>query len=156
VIEFAPMSLQHAAQVAAIEAVSFPAPWPLRAFIQEILQNSLADYLVALRQGKVAAYAGMWLILDEAHVTNVAVRPDLRGMGLGRLLLEKLIERAVFQGARKMTLEVRVSNVAALFLYESLGFCRTGVRPRYYQDTGEDALIMWLDMGGGSTAEERR
>ena len=141
------MTLEHVTQVAAIEAESFPAPWPLRAFIQEILQNSLAHYLVALRQGKVAGYAGLWLILDEAHITNVAVRPDLRGTGIGRLLMEQLVARAVSLGAHKMTLEVRVSNVAALTLYESLGFRRTGVRPRYYQDTGEDAVIMWTDLG---------
>ncbi|MDA8333430.1 MAG: ribosomal protein S18-alanine N-acetyltransferase [Peptococcaceae bacterium] len=147
-IDFAAMTLEHVAQVAAIEAASFPAPWPLRAFVQEILQNSLADYLVALREGKVAGYAGMWIILDEAHITNVAVRPELRGMGIGRRLMEQVIVRALYLGARKMTLEVRVSNAAALTLYESLGFRRTGVRPRYYEDTGEDAAIMWLDLGG--------
>lgn len=146
-VEFAVMSLEHVSQVAAIEAASFPSPWPLRAFIQEILQNNLADYLVALREGRVVGYAGMWIILDEAHITNVAVRPDLRRMGIGRLLMEKLITRALYLGARRMTLEVGASNAVALALYESLGFYRTGVRPRYYQDTGDDAVIMWLDFG---------
>lgn len=149
-VDIVSMTLEHVAEVAAIEVVSFPSPWPLRAFIQEILQNSLADYLVAVSEGKVAGYAGMWLVLDEAHVTNVAVRPDLRGLGIGRRLLEKLVERAVYLGALKMTLEVGSANEVALSLYESLGFCRSGVRPGYYQATGEDALIMWLDMGAGS------
>lgn len=145
-LDIVPMTLEHVVPVAAIEAASFPVPWSLNAFVQEILQNSMAEYLVALRNGEVAGYAGAWLILDEAHVTNVAVRPDLRRLGIGRRLMEKLVERVFFLGARKMTLEVRASNLEALTLYESLGFCTKGVRRRYYEDTGEDALVMWLDL----------
>jgi len=141
------MSLEHLVPVAAIEAASFPVPWSLQAFVQELLENSLAEYLVALRNGEVAGYAGAWVILDEAHVTNVAVRPDLRRLGIGRLLMEKLLERVFFLGARRVTLEVRVSNRQAKALYESLGFCTKGVRRGYYEDNKEDALIMWLELG---------
>ena len=142
----AAMQAEQIEAVHAIEKLSFSTPWPKISFFNE-LQNDLAFYLVALagRAKKAAGYAGMWLILDEAHLTNLAVHPDYRRLGIGRTLMEEMIFRAVFLGAVRMTLEVRVSNRPAIALYESLGFRREGRRKGYYEDTGEDALIMWKE-----------
>jgi ribosomal-protein-alanine N-acetyltransferase len=94
------------------------------------------------RPGRIIGYAGMWLVIDEAHITTIAVREAVRGQGLGELLLTSLIEAAAEMGADRMTLEVRVTNEAAQRLYEKYGFKREGVRARYYSDNNEDAYIM--------------
>jgi [ribosomal protein S18]-alanine N-acetyltransferase len=91
----------------------------------------------------IIGFAGMWILLDEAHVTTIGVAPDYRGRGLGEMLLLELIEEAMRRGAEWVTLEVRVSNDSAQALYAKYGFTRQGVRRRYYSDNGEDAYIMW-------------
>jgi len=96
----------------------------------------------------VVGYAGLWIVLDEAHITNVAVHPDYRGAGYGRALMVELISRAAMLGAFKLSLEVRVSNGVARDLYKSLGFVDKGFRRKYYSDNGEDAIIMWLNLRG--------
>lgn len=144
-IDFAPMRKRHINDILQIEKASFPTPWAKISFLQE-LQNDLAVYTVVLTKGKVIGYAGMWLILDEAHITNVAVHPDYRRMGIGRLLMRQIILKAAVLGAARMTLEVRVSNTPACQLYEELGFSREGLRKGYYTDTYEDALIMWKEI----------
>jgi ribosomal-protein-alanine N-acetyltransferase len=98
---------------------------------------------VAENEGEIIGYGGMWLILDEAHITNVAVRVSSRGNGVGEKLVHFLIDEASKSGARSMTLEVREGNIAARSLYEKMGFFVEGIRPKYYQDNKEDALIMW-------------
>jgi len=100
---------------------------------------------VEARKGPVVGYAGLWLVLDEAHVTTIAVRPDLRGQGLGELLLVRLTEIAQEMGAHRMTLEVRVSNEVAQDLYRKYTYKVEGVRRRYYSDDNEDAMIMWSE-----------
>lgn len=97
------------------------------------------------QQGKILGYAGMWMMVDEAHITTIAVRTDWRGRGLGELLLASLIESAAEAGAHRVTLEVRVSNETAQALYRKYGFHQEGVRPRYYSDDNEDAYIMTTD-----------
>ena len=144
-IMFGNMGLEHIDQVVKIEEAVFPAPWSRRAFTYEVLHNSLARYVVALHGEKVVGYTGVWIILEEAHITNVAVHPDFRREGLGRALMLEMMRVAIYSGASRMTLEVRPSNTAARSLYESLGFCERGLRRRYYTDTGEDAIIMWHD-----------
>jgi ribosomal-protein-alanine N-acetyltransferase len=139
------MEPEHLDAVMAIENVSFPIPWRREAFLFEILLNETADYVVALYRDQVVGYGGMWLVLDEAHITNIAVHPDCRGRGIGRRILQELIKRAALRGATKMTLEVRPSNLIARKLYRDLGFEEKGVRKRYYQDNHEDAIIMWLE-----------
>lgn len=126
-----------------IEQVSFPTPWSRNAFLSEIYENRRACYLVARRNGRVAGYVGIWIILDEGHVTNLAVHPDFRRRGIGERLMEAIMSCAKSRGAKRITLEVRVSNLGAQELYEKLGFVSVGVRPQYYHDNGEDAVIMW-------------
>jgi ribosomal-protein-alanine N-acetyltransferase len=128
-----------------IEREAFPTPWSRAAFQTELVENTFAVYLVLEVHGRIAAYGGMWLILDEAHVTNVAVHPTFRGRGFGEAMMLGLMERARDQGCRRMTLEVRRGNLVAQNLYKKLGFVQLGVRKGYYTDTHEDAFIMWKD-----------
>lgn len=144
-IRFENMGPQHLDQVMEIEKQSFPTPWPRQTFEFEIFYNELAEYIVAVVGSRVLGYGGMWMVLEDAHITNVAVHPAYRGRGLGRRLLLELMRRAIVRGGRRMTLEVRPSNHAARHLYKDLGFVERGVRPKYYQDNNEDAIIMWKD-----------
>ncbi|NLP18092.1 MAG: ribosomal protein S18-alanine N-acetyltransferase [Firmicutes bacterium] len=144
----------HLAEIVALEKICFSNPWTYEGYRFELEDNKLAQYLVALKDERVVAYGGMWLILGEAHVTNLAVHPDYRRRGLGEVLMRCLMARAYGAGARCITLEVRQSNRAAQKLYEKLGFKGVGYRRGYYSDNQEDALVMWNeDMGsyrGGS------
>ncbi|REK71469.1 ribosomal protein S18-alanine N-acetyltransferase [Paenibacillus paeoniae] len=140
------MTMADIPAIIAIEEEAFTGPWTAEAFTNELTNNMFAKYLVMEYQGEVFGYGGMWVIMDEAHITNIAVRSDLRGKGLGHLLLEQLQRTAVFFGAARMTLEVRVSNEIAQHLYRKYGFQPAGIRPRYYSDNDEDALIMWAEL----------
>jgi ribosomal-protein-alanine N-acetyltransferase len=138
-------------QVAEIERQSFTLPWAESAFQNELQYKERSVYLVAVDEAErdlVLGYGGYWKIVDEAHITNVAVRKDYRGRRLGRKLMEEIIRSAISNGMLHITLEVRTSNSVALALYESLGFACVGARKGYYSDTGEDALIMWLCADG--------
>ena len=130
--------------VAAVEAATFPTPWSRDAFASE-MRNVAARYLVAEKDGRIIGYAGAWIILDESHITNIAVLKDERGQGIGRALTHGLMQYLSNLGAAYATLEVRKSNEVAQNLYKSLGFIKLGVRKRYYEDNGEDALIMVCD-----------
>lgn len=142
------MEEKDVAQVVAIERQVFPTPWSEEAFLGEVRNNALAVYLVLVEenqgQDQVMAYGGLWKIFDEGHITNVAVAPEHQGKKLGRFLVHALIDWAWSNQLSHLTLEVRVSNPAAIALYEKAGFKVAGRRPGYYEDTGEDALIMWL------------
>ena len=137
-----PMGIDDVAAVHEIERLSFATPWPSYAFEQELRGNRLARYLVARAGGGLVGFAGVWLMIDEAHVTTFAIHPDWRRQGIGRQLLVNLVELSITIGARRMTLEVRASNEVAQALYRSFGFDVAGRRPRYYTDDGEDALVM--------------
>jgi len=95
--------------------------------------------------GLLIGYAGLWAIEDEGHITNVAVHPDYRRMHLGSILVDMLIAQTRLEGLKRFTLEVRVSNQAAIALYEKFGFVSAGIRKGYYEDNNEDAMIMWLE-----------
>jgi ribosomal-protein-alanine N-acetyltransferase len=136
------MRLADIPAVHAIERASFPVPWPSYAFRQELETNRLAHYLVGRAGDEVVAYAGIWMMVDEAHITTFAVLPDWRRQGIGARLLLAVLDVAEGLGAREATLEVRLSNLAARRLYESFGFRPVGIRPNYYSDNSEDALIM--------------
>lgn len=126
----------------AVESKVFNNPWSRSAFVDEMTDNDLAHYLVLEDQGMIAGYAGMWIVVDEAHVTNIALLPDYRRQGLGEKLVRELINTARERYAVMMTLEVRPSNTVAQSLYSKLGFLPQGIRRAYYSDNQEDALIM--------------
>ena len=126
-----------------IEKLCFSIPWSIEAFRLEVEQNQCARYYVAYVDDQVVAYGGMWLILDEAHITNIAVHPDYRRQGLGRLIMQTLMHEAIRVNIERMTLEVRASNFSAIHLYTLLGFEEGGRRKGYYANNREDALIMW-------------
>jgi len=143
---FRSMTLSDVPGILAIEQEAFTSPWTAEAFFNELTNNHFARYLIMELNGEIIGYGGMWTIMDEAHVTNIAVRADYRGRGFGRKLLAELQRTAVFFGAARMTLEVRVSNVVAQRLYRKFGFEPSGIRPGYYSDNQEDALIMWAEL----------
>jgi ribosomal-protein-alanine N-acetyltransferase len=137
-----PMEVADIAAVHEIERLSFQTPWPVYAFEQELSSNRLARYVVARSGQRVVGFGGLWLMVDEAHVTTFGVHPDWRRMGVGRRMLVALLDLAVQLSANRVTLEVRVSNEAAQRLYAELGFEVAGRRVAYYTDDGEDALVM--------------
>jgi len=141
-VVIAAMRLEDLEEVQRIEEASFTTPWPPNAYRSELLTNRLASYLVARLAGQVVGYGGMWLMVDEAHITTFAVHPAWRRRRLGERLLLAFLDLARDRHAREATLEVRLSNLAAGRLYEKYGFRPVGVRPRYYSDNNEDALIM--------------
>ena len=129
-------------EIMEIEELSFATPWSRYTFIHEIeFPNSIFDVIKI--EGRLVGYGGFWHIVDEAHISNIAIHPEYRRKGLGRKLLAHLLELAVERRATKATLEVRPSNLAAQRLYGSFGFEVIAVKKNYYADEGEDALIMW-------------
>jgi len=140
------MRLEDVDGVWEVDCAAFAHPWSKQAYYNELTMNRSAYYLVLMVDGKISGFGGMWILVDEAHVTNVAVHPRVQGRRLGWLLMVTLMLWAKSLGAERMTLEVRVSNVKAQNLYRKLGFTATGVRPQYYSDNLEDALIMWATM----------
>jgi len=155
------MTLDDIPAVAAIDRASFPLPWSEGSFRSDLTANPAAYLIVAERptgNGEpIAGYAGYWLVIDEAHLSTLAVDPERRRRGIGQELLEEAMRQAARQGAQLMTLEVRVSNEAAQRLYEKLGFRIVGRRRRYYKDNLEDALLMTRDgLGQDLQPVERR
>ena len=143
-IYFEPMQKVHLKQVVAIEKYSFSVPWTEEAFLYDLQENECAHYLTALyNPKKIVAYAGMWVILNEAHIMNIAVHPAFQRRGVGELLMLKIMQMAILFGCEHMTLEVRPSNKVALTLYGKLGFKVFGRRKDYYTNPYEDAIIMW-------------
>ncbi|WP_084024064.1 ribosomal protein S18-alanine N-acetyltransferase [Vulcanibacillus modesticaldus] len=145
-INFRKATIDDVNQIWLVERASFPTPWTKEAFIKELTDNRLAHYFVLELGNQIIGYAGMWIILDEAHITNVAIHPETRGRKLGELLMRNLMTMAKLFGAKKMTLEVRESNRIALNLYCKLDFKRQGIRKKYYTNPIEDAIIMWVKL----------
>ena len=137
-----PMTYDDLPEVQHIERSSFATPWPSNAYRQELETNRLAHYVVAVMGGAIVGYAGIWLMVDEAHVTTFAVHPRYRRRRIGERLLVALLDLSLARHAHEATLEVRLSNLPARRLYEKYGFRPVGIRPRYYSDDHEDALIM--------------
>jgi len=138
------MTLEDVEAVHAIEVASFHTPWSKESFYREVNENACARYMVLREDGVAIAYAGVWFVLDEGHITNIAVHPDKRGMGYGEMVTRAMIQLAADSGMNWMTLEVRRSNAAAQALYHKLGFIDVGYRKRYYENS-EDALVMALE-----------
>lgn len=139
------MTKEHIEQVYAIEEKCFSIPWSKKSFEKEINENKMAIYLVALKDEQVVGYAGMWHVINEGHITNVAVNPEHRRQGIGESLVNKLIEIAKEKEMIGITLEVRTSNEIAKNLYKKQGFLLDGIRKEYYENK-EDAFIMWKNL----------
>jgi len=142
-IYITPMGKDDIDQVWSIEKMCFSTPWSREAFRMEVEENRCARYFVARKDDRVVGYGGMWLVIDEAHITNVAVHPEYRGRKIGEAIMKTLMREAFSRHIQRMTLEVRRSNLVAQNLYRKLGFEICGVRRKYYSDNNEDALIMW-------------
>jgi [ribosomal protein S18]-alanine N-acetyltransferase len=142
-IRFEPLQEAHILPILEIEKVTNTAPWSERSFRNEIT-NPHAIFLTAIHNGKVVGYGGVWMVVDEAHVTTVAIEESLRGQGAGKRLMVELLKRAKDKGMTCSTLEVRASNEPAIKLYEKLGYDSTARRKAYYPDNKEDAVVMWL------------
>lgn len=141
-MKFEPLKFEHLQQMAEIEREAFDQPWTVNMFIPEV-ENENAHYVVGVRGDEVICYGGFHKILDEAHITNIAVKKGERGRGIGKFLMSELLARAKMLGVKSVTLEVRSDNIPALNMYESFGFTVEGVRRKYYNNM-YDALIMWL------------
>ncbi len=142
-ISFRSMSAADIPVVEKMEAEAFYDAWNQNMLLNEI-NNNLTTYLVMELEGKVIGYCGFWLVAGEAQVTRVAVNEELRGQGFGTRLTAALINKAWELGAEAITLEVRESNLAAQRAYLTCGFASEGIRPNYYEDNHENAVIMWL------------
>lgn len=142
-MEIREMELGDIDRILEIESECFSTPWSRRSFEMEIKENLLAKYIVAEYDGKVVGYAGIWMIIDEGHITNIAVSKDFRGLGIGKFLMIALVDYCKKSKIRNMTLEVRESNKIAQNLYKKMGFEDCGIRPDYYTDNHENAVIMW-------------
>lgn len=136
------MNKSHIDGIMEIENESFAIPWS-RSSIEKELKNNFAIYAVAIENNKVLGYGGMWHVVNEGHITNIAVHKDYRRKGIGQAIIEKLVEIAEEKEMIGLTLEVRKSNTPALELYKKNGFKLEGIRPEYYEDNKEDAYIMW-------------
>jgi ribosomal-protein-alanine N-acetyltransferase len=145
--------------VTRIEALSFSTSWPTSAFVSELNDNKLAHYFIG-RAGTsdseaIVAYGGIWVILDDAHITTIAVHPDWRGRRYGEQMLVHLLHEAIARGASWMTLEARRSNEIAHRLYRKYGFSTVAIRRAYYSDNGEDAVVMWAGNLRGDLYRQR-
>ena len=130
-----------------IEALSFTTSWPSSAFASELGDNKLAHYFVGRlgdpTTGEIVAYGGIWVILEDSHITTIAVHPDSRGKKYGEVVLVHLLHEAIERGASWITLEARESNLVAQSLYKKYGFTIVSTRRAYYSDNGENAVVMW-------------
>lgn len=134
---------EHIREIFNINKLAFSTPWSINSIEKEITSNPHALYIVAIKENKVVAYAGLWVILDEGHITNIAVHPNYRKLGIASSVLSALIKESKDKGVNSITLEVRRSNLVAQNLYKKFHFTEEGFRKNYYSDTLEDAIIMW-------------
>ena len=134
------------AEMKEIHNLSFPMPWSKASYLHDLNENPSAYYSGCLYGGQLIGYAGVWQIMDEGHISNVAVHPNFRGKRVGELLLRDIFCFCVKHDIARVTLEVRKSNLSAQKLYERLGFRCVGIRPKYYADNNEDACIYWCEL----------
>jgi ribosomal-protein-alanine N-acetyltransferase len=144
-LQFRRATIADVNAIVEIEEACFSMPWSFQSFWGELDNNPHARYLVAELNGKIIGYAGVWIIFEEGHVTNIAIHPAYRGQKYGERLVNQLIDLTRAYGVTSMTLEVRVSNLIAMGLYKKLGFEARGRRKAYYDDNKEDAIVMWKD-----------
>jgi ribosomal-protein-alanine N-acetyltransferase len=148
-VEIIPMKMEDLDEILSIEVVSFPSSWSRTMFIRELhlpISRNLVAKIEVGTSREIVGYANYWIIPGEAQIHNIAVRKDMMRQGIASKLVMKIIRLARDEGASWGTLEVRRSNKSAIGLYEKNGFVIKGVRPFYYTDAKEDALIMWADL----------
>ncbi|HEY2429619.1 MAG TPA: ribosomal protein S18-alanine N-acetyltransferase [Acidimicrobiales bacterium] len=172
-VHLVPMRRRHLRSVLRIEAQVYPRPWSLALFMSELSLRATRAYTVARVDGIVVGYAGLMLTGEDAHVTTIAVDPAWHRHKIGTRLMLFMARESVRRGSRNLTLEVRVSNEPAQALYFQFGFQPAGIRKNYYQETNEDALVMWAEaidtpeyqarldeleshVGGGTIVDEGR
>ena len=136
---------EDAMQIAEVEKACFSTPWSYESLKDDITKNDRALYITGQSCGRVCGYVGVWKILDEGHITNVAVLPEYRRQHVASAILAAMFDAMQRQGVMRYTLEVRAGNEAAIALYKGLGFSEAGIRRGYYEDNGEDAIIMWKE-----------
>lgn len=124
----------------------FTAPWTRAIFEKEVTTNNFAHYFVVEHNGEIIGYLGMWIVLDDAQITNIAILPTYRGKGIGENVFGYGLQYAIETGARRLSLEVRVTNFVAQGLYSKFGLKKGGVRKGYYPDNDEDAYVMWVNL----------
>lgn len=139
------MKRRHVRDVLAIERLVYPRPWSAALFFSELAQKSSRTYLIAEYGGELVGYGGLMCTMDEGHITTLAVHPDFQHHGIGARVLYALSRDARARQMRTLALEVRVANWPAQRLYSWFGFRPVGIRRNYYAETGEDALVMWID-----------
>lgn len=144
-VDIVPMRRRHLRSVMRIEAMVYPRPWSSALFMQEIARRSDRNYIVARLDSDVVGYGGIMTSGLEAHITTIAVDPDFQRRKVGMKLMLGLVQGAIDRGGQTMSLEVRRSNEPAQRLYERFGFQPVGIRKGYYVETGEDAIVMWVD-----------
>ncbi|MBV8245397.1 MAG: ribosomal protein S18-alanine N-acetyltransferase [Candidatus Eremiobacteraeota bacterium] len=154
-LQIEPMSERDIATVMKIEAASFTTTWPANAFSNELRDNKLAYYYVGKIGEKIVAYGGIWVILEDSHITTIAVEPQHRGNRYGEIMLLFLLDQAIVRGASWITLEVRESNDVAQNLYRKYGFTSVSTRRGYYSDNSENAIVMWAGNLRGSLYTNR-
>lgn len=141
------MVIDDVPAVYAIELATFPTPWTLDSFYYEVHENQYAHYVLAIdEEDHVIGFCGMWMVVDAAQITNVAVIESARGRGIGEGLMREAMRIAQQNEMEIMSLEVRVTNTVAQNLYRKLDFQDGGLRKGYYTDNGEDALVMWVNL----------
>ena len=146
-VRYRRMTIDDVQAVHKIELASFPTPWTLDSFYYEMTENQYAHYLVAEDEtGEIIGFCGVWLVIDAAQITNVAVVQSVRGQGIGETLMREAMRVAKEANMDVMSLEVRVTNTVAQNLYRKLGFLDGGLRKGYYTDNQEDALVMWVNL----------
>lgn len=141
------MEIEDLPDVMDIDTGAFPAPWSKEIYEQELIENDFADYFVMqTEKGRIIGYVGMWIIFEDAQITNIAVDRAYRGKKIGEKLFAFALSYALQEGARKLSLEVRPSNLIAQNMYRKFGLQEGGIRQNYYPDNGEDAIVMWVDL----------
>lgn len=141
-VDITPMQTYHLPEVYAIEVSAYPRPWPFKCFMDELTRNKVAHYFVALHGAKIVGYAGMWVVMDEGHITNVAVSYGYRRRKVAEQLLVYLLDFSIQCGVKTAFLEVRRYNLPAQLLYTRYSFEPIQVRERYYADNDEDAIVL--------------
>lgn len=129
-----------------VDRLSFSAPWTKETYVQEVKNNQYAHYFVIEERQNIVGYVGLWIVEGDAQITNIALLPKYRGYKIGEKLFGFAMQYALNQGAARLSLEVRVSNVIAQNLYKKFGLVTGGIRKKYYPDNGEDALVMWVNL----------